>query len=377
MLISEMARNLLQNAGLDALQQLPYHQLLSEGTRQEIVEVFKQRAPDLHESTGPVVHDALCLSTLAEACVVSSGQVYSQASVEDLFRAAGSGEVRCPLTREVLTRDIAGPGQHYVLLPKLDEAIQLVRQLRTAVRRRVAETRRFFGASLGMPPIGEDREYEQRHQAQVIGEPIGSVQLKVTQGVLTLIFNTNRLPVVCQTLLNDYLYAELPKGKADSGESYTMDPLCFGRCWQKTTETVFTLDLWFPSASYLPNGVRTFGDRHLLEMQAKIERLLNIKPPEIAGEVDITHSVATLACDVEVPVIENAAATFTQMFLCAVAFLDYTQKFAQRLKFEIKDEVESSALPASETRVSEIGVFGSTANVGSSSPLSSAGLRNS
>ena len=358
MMLSEHARSLLSRGQIDELQALSYYQLLSDDARQEIVEVFKQRAPDLHESTGPVVHDPILLSTLSDACVVSSGQVYSKEVIDELFRAAGNRHVRCPLAREVLIKNIAGPGQHYVLLPKLDEAIRIIRELRASFMRRFAERRQTSEAStFGLPFFGRR---EPQYPARNPEEPYGKIWIQAAKGRVNFIMRTNRFPEIFIELVRDYFQSELPQGRVNNhGRSYTFSSFCFGRCW-KESHNAFSLNLWFPVAENLPPHRSTFNDCYLLQLLVAIQNILDAQDffQERHDAVSL-QSIATLERGKYVTALEQDAVTFPQMLLCAKTFLDETKKIAAELRFDINDTVESAGTSAQRSQIVGQGDFGS------------------
>ncbi len=361
MFISEYARALLNAGKIDELKALSYRQLLPTEVRQEILALFLRPETSLLESTGPALCDPLSLSMFSDSCVVSSGHIYSKAMAEELFSSADDRDVICPMSREILIKDINGPRKSYLLLPKIDDLIQNFRSLRSSTT--LLHT---------LPVMSEIYQSAQQSEDFSARHSIGTVQLQVSKGRVKLFFNMDRRSSVCYDVLCDYFNFVLPQGEINPRwKSYFMDAKQFGRCWSARGEHSLQLNLWFPSADFLPKDKRTFSDYHLTQILSSMLRVLEVPLAAEDGAPLETYSVADLEKKVYVIALNDTAATFAQMFKCAQIFLDYTKRFSNQLGFDVIDIANAGRAPALPSRVSGEGFFGSAHNVLTTSLISS------
>ncbi len=129
MRLSTKAKELLDKREISELQALPFGELISPSDYQQYESYCKNpisAIPPEH-SVSPDLTDPLFLSSLVDAAVVASGQIYSQVSIEQL--RPQEGKLLCPLNRSVLTP--CNGEEIFVRLPQVDVAVNWFRQLKS------------------------------------------------------------------------------------------------------------------------------------------------------------------------------------------------------------------------------------------------------
>lgn len=307
MYLSSHAQRLLDAGDIGALQALSYEKLLPEIVRQEILNSFLNPKQSVlsGDSVSEVLLDPTSYESLTEACVLSSGQIFSKTAIESHLHARRGKEVRCPTTQKVL-ENIGGTHLSYVLLPKIDEVIRGYKALIAKPTPEEAllksynpqrgasaakETPRFHSAMAALHvdekvPVKKITAVEPEAKKAVTVEPnakqttplmrdvIGALEVKVAKNKVRIVIEINAHSSERANALESYLESALPQSRVDlSCSSYSMTPENFGRCWKKLRNNIFEIDLWFPPHHSIK---RTFSDHHLLRLLAMFSTTLAI-----------------------------------------------------------------------------------------------------
>jgi hypothetical protein len=289
--ISLRAKQLLDEGDVLALQALSYEELLPESIRQEILDGFLNpcRAILPGDSVAQMMLDPTSYESLTDACVVSSGQIFSRSAIEALVNSRTGRQVNCPITRSSLNLNIGRTGLAYVLLPKIDEVIRGYRALHVAKPASQDLLLRSFSAPKTSSFSREDRGMHSAmgalHYAPLPKKNINVVpttpplfKAQNVVGTFEVKVARNRLRIVVifdydsdnafSDQLKYYFEKELPNSQViNSGGSYSMSKNSFGRCWKIRSNGTFELELWFPLHKSLEipaqNEEKTTGDNEL------------------------------------------------------------------------------------------------------------------
>lgn len=358
MRISNGALQLLLNGDFVRLQSLSYSELLAPSVRQEMLETFL--SDSFLETTQPSLQDAVSLSNVKDACVISSGHIFSQSILDDLLSRAISAEPVCPNSREVVSRSIAGSGRFYVLLPRIDSIISCFNALRAA------------GKEGALPTIIEGKESEGA-DAPVASD--GGLEVQVGKGRIKLFFKFNdHAKNSCHQLAN-FLSFMLPEGEIKAGwKSYFMESGKFGRCWYRSRGQSLVLSLWFPPSDSIETAKRPFSDYHLNQILSTISSIINIPINESEMPPTNIYLLSALRPKEYIIAMEETPVTLEKMLTVTHRFLNSTRRTADNLKFATVDVVQQGNGAVTPSCVLGAGYFGSRHNILTTSSFESSSI---
>ena len=131
MFLSSEAKKLLDENRIEELQALTFEQLVHPSVFTQYQQYCRDpltAIPDSMSSVPDDLADPISLDVLQDAVVVSSGHIYSQATILMLWdkMVDGVATFLCPQSREVLNINCFGmtePMQSFIRLPQIDEAV--------------------------------------------------------------------------------------------------------------------------------------------------------------------------------------------------------------------------------------------------------------
>lgn len=380
--LSPHAQSLLDGGDIRALQALSYEELLPKIVREEILASFlnPRRAVLAGDSSPEVLQDPTSYETLMEACVLSSGQIFSKSTVE-VYLASHRGKVTtCPMTRKTLTLNIARTGLPYVLLPKIDEVI---RGFKTLYSHSIPEEKRLHSYAPKRETAAKEESLLHSAMAALHFTPralakkeaiptapplalaydiqVATFELKVAKNKVRIVIKCDlSYGNVFSDQLEHYFETLLPCSKVDlSCGSYSMSQESFGRCWKKLSNQHFELDLWFPPY-HSSSTKRTFSDHHLLRLLAIFSTTLAIPENIETGASPLpTYMISDIAPKTYIVALPSTPVTFEQLKTCCHTFLESTQRIAEQLHHNINDRVIVHDHSVSASKTSGLGMFGS------------------
>ncbi len=350
MRISDEALDLLSKGEFDALQSLPFEKLFHPEVQNEIYTLFLNNR--FIETTQPALEDAITLRNIERPCVVSSGHIFSQEVIEELIRQSNpSAGVLCPKSRVSLDVNIAGTGQAYVNLPKLDNLLRCFDALRSI-----------------------DRETSIRERASAHGEQIPEVQpiaeevvdfkfsLLASNGriIIKIEFTQAAKPLV--QLMRDYLQFILPQGEVGANwPSHILPQKAFSRCWWIHRSSL-TIKFGYPTSAEL-EGRRTFNLMHLNEVVRIFLKAFDLPVADDATPVAAQFSIHDLTSKDYVTLLDNIPVAFNKFLYGAHQFILYTAKKARDLRIDVNDVARRGGSNTAPARYLGHGFFEATHNI--------------
>lgn len=380
--LSGQALKLLNEGNIAVLQALPFEQLVAEEVNQEFLDCIDNPKDCLRtgDSVAEIFIDEVSLESLVNACTLSSGQIYSQTMAQQLFSRDLSQDVICPKSKKTLKRNIGGTGLPYVLLPKVDEAVQFYREIYAQSKPSSRHTSQPYIPAIA--PIAEEKAcnsnrksllsekgfFKDKKQEEVTpcAPPfslltVGTFLLKVAKNKLRVVIKlTDNLADCDYQLISFFSEALPPESRVDlrgNYKSYSMSKDTFGRCWKAQRNNIFEMDLWFPSAS---TGIRTFSDCHLNELLVELYGILGL-PQNVDTNSEIEqHTIANIAPKTYVTALPEMPTTLEKIIQCCQLFIEHSQRVARGLGFTVNDTVINHGHTVEPSRVTGSGVFGSS-----------------
>ena len=238
--LSTEAKALLDQNKVAELQALPLARLLNPSVYAEIMSV-RARPIAAMAVVGPFysvareLTDPLSLGSLVDPVVISSGQIYSRGSIDELIGRAGRGEAVCPNTREPIRRDcygLEGARQSFVRLPQIDAVVADFKQ--------TLKIDRAIDALAVAPTLLKLNFKVSRSKLRVEIEPEAGSNPEVLKEFLQACFPDARSEIV------------LTAAQSRAGAGYCVEG--YGRCWQANAAHA-RIDFWFPQDSLSDDDV--------------------------------------------------------------------------------------------------------------------------
>lgn len=301
------AQALLDDGRIEDLQALSYEQLLP----QEIVDAIKLSAT---KNSLPINFiDPISSRHLENACVLSSGFIFSKKSVEGIInKCRQSGEeIQCPVSTRVLNPKLDNNEQlPYILLPQIDALL----------------------ASFGKFPIKNEVETKTSPS-----EPeVGTLLVEVANFLVTLVV---KLKPEYHEKFRGYLNKKLPHSEVKYN-SYRMDLYnAFGRCWYVSSGE-YSIELWFPSLQQAERlSKKTFKNRHLDRLLKMFARDLKLNIADTSDETLVEYDIHELEPYTSIVALGETPVNKQMLHACCRTFLQYTESIARNLDWLINDTV--------------------------------------
>lgn len=321
MYISEYAQSLLDSGRIEALQALSVEELLPQAINDEINIAFEN--PNAAVATGDSLPgsfiDCVNLESLKEACVVSSGHIYSRETIRSHIQDLGAAgkEVICPMSRRVLNPRLHSR-QAYVLLPQIDELLNNFRSLLTQP---------------SAPPLSE--------------MAVGTLSLKTSNCVLTMVIELE--PEYCSQFTG-FLERRLPNSRVMhwSGSYLMNNHEAFGRCWKIEGSSTYEIDLWFPEKKKKTCPKKTFGNHDLNQLLKDFYQILDLPLAQTASSELNLKNIAAIPDEQYIIALEETPISEGKLVACCDQFLEKTQEIAQERGWPVQDVVMNSPEQANQ-----------------------------
>ena len=360
MYLSREAKELLDGNRIAELQALSFEKLIDASS----YERYRQHCSDplsvLARSLGTVpvdLEDSVEMDSMREPVVVSSGHIYSKATIDTLL--SGTRPVLCPNTRIALREAFFGesPKQTAVRLPQIDAAMAHFRRLRDEAVGAAAGAGCGAGAGAGSavaapPSVAVTRpRVDEAIGALEACRGVAQIMLKVSGSKLRIIINsgTDRTALLALRPFFSAAFADKPTSEINASfAGYRVDG--FGRCWQVRPDEA-RLEFWFPVDNRLT-------DTEVNDLMDALLRPLAIPSGELPLGV-VFGSVKDLAPrDYKNAFIEPMVMSLQKVARCCDSFLRGTEALAGTRGIALGDMVIGMEPPIAPAMHSGVMFFG-------------------
>ena len=333
MRLSIKAKKLLDENKVAELQALPFVELIHPSCLEDYKRDCGNPLPAINEYQSATIdlQDAVYIKTIENAVVVSSGQIYSQATMDDLFTAKGTHQ--CPLTREVLKTSCYNstePKASFVKLPQVDRAINYFRAIRDA-------------AKLAKDPSHLFTEYVQ------IGLKVSGCKLRIEITSKVPGLDLRVAPFFSNAFNHNPDSAMLREAYAGG---YSIQN--FGCCWLATSQIV-RLEFWFPSTNRLT-------DTEVVRLSDALVAPLALPPMDIPFNVEF-GSVADVGIHEYKICIPPIQVLFSDALRCCEWFLNRSNQIALERQIAFTNTIFRGPPPLQKAIQSGFMMFGPRPNV--------------
>jgi hypothetical protein len=345
MFISEMALALLGQGRIDELQALPLRDLLSHNSYRELMMGINN--PHDNVSTGGSLPrqfmDPVWLSSIQNACVLSTGLIYCITSASKLPKK----KPQCPQTNLPL-KLIAGRNAFYLPLPQIDVAVEVVRKKQSEA---VASSSSSSSGGEATPSLAPDlaaQESSSSSAAQALFD--GAVSLSVTNGKLKLLVDLHS-PNFSQSFSAFCTVLDIPKVVIPPDCcSYKIDANYFCLYWTEVSDHQFEIVLSFPRYQ--------FDESDLNSMIAHISSTLGLIPQGVEEDEFGFMSISQIPPKHYYEVLSEMGASMAVIQQCSHAFLTRSRELAQTKSIEMTNEIGYSTQQARGSTFGGAAMFG-------------------
>ena len=238
--LSTEAKSLLDENRIAELQALPLARLLNPSVYAELISVSARPIAAMavvgpFYSVARELTDSLSFGSLVDPVVISSGQIYSRGSIDELLSRAYREVAVCPNTREPIRRDCFGPEgakQSVVRLPQIYAAVANFKQT-------LKIDRAIDALAVALTPLKLNLKVS-RSKLRVEIEPQMGSNPEILKEFLQACFPDARSEIV------------MTAAQSRAGAGYYVDG--YGRCWQANAAHA-RIDFWFPQDILLDDDV--------------------------------------------------------------------------------------------------------------------------
>jgi hypothetical protein len=331
MRLSDLAKNYLDTGRIYDIASLSFEELVHPSDLAAYQTALAAPLANLNDDDS-VAPDFVCPvlgATLSETVAVSSGQLYSQQSVQALLDSGRA--LRCPITRAPLVRMGGVLQQYFVRVPQVDAAIERLRHSRQEA---LSQEEIASELSSATTPSCLDLLIGS-HVAVALKMIVSSNKIRLVIVPLTGLFRDSMKPIArsfLYHLFNNQAQSEIPPS-----EIYCIESERFGRCWSVIKSRI-KLEMWFPvhKKKRAQDGTTyRLEDRELADFREQVLETLTsegflIEPPP---QPCIMNALSKNATNDYVTIFDTApfgALTLLQAGRCCVSFMEQTHIFARQ-----------------------------------------------